>query len=99
MMRSSPWALLALLVVLAGCGGAEEAVEAEVEPAADPGAMDGLTPEQIRVQAEPMSPAVAESLGIIDSTIHIEDPFPGDSLELLRDSAAPRRAPAPVRQP
>lgn len=98
MKRSSPWALLALLVVLAGCGGAEE--QAEVEPAADPGAMDGLTPEQIRLQAEPMSPAVAESLGIVDSTIHIEDPFPGDSVELLREEAARRQAGTPpVRRP
>jgi hypothetical protein len=78
-MKRLPGYVLLVVLSLAGsaCGGEEEA---EIEPAAEPGAMDGLTPEQIRSQAEPMSPAVAESLGIVDTTIHIEDPYPGDTV-------------------
>lgn len=73
--------VVAVGVLALGCGGGEGAEEAtDVEPAAGGAAMDGLTPEQIRRQAEPMSPAVAESLGIVDTTIHIEDPNPGDTV-------------------
>ena len=64
--------VLVLAMVAGGCGEAEP----EVQPAEAPGALDGLSPEQIRARAEPMSPAMAESLGIVDTTIHIESPYP-----------------------
>jgi len=59
--------LLLAAPLAAGCGGEE--------PGASPpenGAMDGLSPEQIRQQAEPMSPEQAAELGIVDTTIHME---------------------------
>lgn len=67
--------------LLAGCsepeqvpaGGVDTTVSEEVR---------ALTREQIRQSAEAMSPAVAESLGIVDSTIHIESPMPPESVPL-----------------
>ena len=88
MRRTRTAALTVLLLLpplLAACGGGEE-------PAAEPagGAIeDGLSPEQIREQAEPMSPERAEALGIIDTTIHLEKlTSPGDSA-LLADTVRP----------
>ena len=61
------------MLLAAGCGREGGAVSEE--PVADSVAAryDGLSRDQIRERAEPMSPARAESLGIIDSTIYIED--------------------------
>jgi hypothetical protein len=82
-------AVLLLSLPLAGaCAGegAEPATEAEEEPG-----IGGLSPEQIRQQAEPMSPEQAEELGIIDTTIHLEKlTSPGDSALLEARPPAPR---------
>lgn len=40
--------------------------------------MDGLSRQQIERSAQPMSPAQAEQMGIIDSTIVVEDQAPRD---------------------
>lgn len=80
--RSATVVPLCLLLVAGGCGGSDEqgGPMEEAGDAAETGAaMDGLTPDQIRAAAEPMTPAMAESLGIIDTTIHVEK-FPGDSV-------------------
>jgi hypothetical protein len=64
--------------LLAACG-----VEGGDESAAEPdtaASLDGLSPEQIRAEAEALPPAVAESLGIVDTTIHLENLGPVDSL-------------------
>lgn len=65
-------ALLAPLL-LAGC--AEEA-ERDVQPADTDtdSVLDGVSREEIEARARPMSPEQAESLGIIDSTTHLEIP-------------------------
>lgn len=80
MNRFSAWLLVVPVVMLStGCGGEELPQE---EPAAvdTTGAFQGLTPEEISTRAEPMSPEMAESLGIVDTTIHIENPAVDDSL-------------------
>jgi hypothetical protein len=41
---------------------------------------DGLTPEELRLQAAPMTLEEAERLGIVDTTIHIEYPMNPDSI-------------------
>lgn len=72
-----PAVLLCCLAV--ACGGSEQPSEGtstgqtEVTP---------LTREEIRERAEAMSPQVAESLGIVDTTIHIQSPAPAESIDL-----------------
>lgn len=73
--------LMLALPLLVACGRGQE-------PAADaaPGdsAMDGLSSEQIEQQAEPMSPEQAEQLGIIDTTIHLEQLTSPEDSAVLR---------------
>ncbi|HET7276261.1 MAG TPA: hypothetical protein VFI91_13920 [Longimicrobiaceae bacterium] len=64
--------LLAVLVI-AACDSADPP-EPPVVETSDSGALDGLTRDQIREQARPMTPERAEALGIVDTTIHLEDP-------------------------
>ena len=60
-------------------GGCQDAAEPAAAPAED-AVMDGLSPDQIRRRAEPMSPERAAELGIIDTTIHLEQlTSPADS--------------------
>lgn len=89
-MRMTRLAAVAVLLLapplLAGCGAGEEPAAA---PAGD-AAMEGLSPEQIRQQAESMSPEQAAELGIVDTTIHVEQlTSPGDSA-LVTDSPPPQ---------
>jgi hypothetical protein len=70
--------VVALLAPLsAGCGAAEETPGAAGEAEAE---VPALTRDEIREHAEAMSPEVAESLGIVDTTIRIESPMPADSV-------------------
>jgi hypothetical protein len=88
--RSMAVATMCLAAVAMACGADEGAVEEQATPASDVG---GLTREQIEASAEPMSPEVAESLGIVDTTIHVQAPAPPESLPLgppPTDSTAPR---------
>jgi hypothetical protein len=75
-----------LLVLFAGgiaaCGGSGEGTTRDPAVGVDTGAMGGLTPEEIRARAEPMSPEKAESLGIVDTTIHVEAHENPDSLPI-----------------
>lgn len=87
MKRFPGWALAALLLT-GGCDGPEQLPQAEAER--DTAGFGGLTPEQIRDQAEPMRPEVAESLGIVDTTIHLDDPVPRDT------AVPPNMTPAPT---
>ena len=70
---------LGLLVPMIACGNGEPeaAPPAPPDPETTP-----LTREEIELQAEAMSPAVAESLGIVDSTILIERPISDDTILL-----------------
>lgn len=73
------WPRCAVLVVgiaLSACG-----TEAEPPPpiVAEP-EYDGLSREEIELQAEPMTPAEAERLGIVDTMIRIESPVGEDTL-------------------
>jgi hypothetical protein len=54
--------------------------EPEPAPRFDDPEYDGLSREEIERQAEPMTPAEAERLGIVDTTIRIEAPINPDSL-------------------
>lgn len=69
-----------LSVVLAGtaCDRVSDG-DADVDVAAprdtlNDSPLDGLSRQQIKRQAEPMSPERAEQLGVVDTTIHLEDP-------------------------
>jgi hypothetical protein len=76
-------ALLVLATSLAACGDAAE------EPPASAGDPEyqGLSREEIEAEATPMTPAVAESLGIVDTTILMQPPMNPDSVVPL-DTAA-----------
>lgn len=75
-----------LTAAVAGCESRNEGAEVETTVTADTGALGGLTPAEIRARAEPMSPEVAESLGIVDTTIHVEVHDPNDTLPIQRPS-------------
>lgn len=81
MTRSGRAGVVAFVAVLgaAGCRQSERAGTAVEAESPDTGVFGGLTPEQIRRRVEPMSPAQAESLGIVDSTIHVEPDEATDS--------------------
>ena len=68
--------LFLFVAVLCGCGGGES----ELPRSAEEPEYDGLSREQIELQAEPMTPAEAEELGIVDTTIRIEPPMSPDSV-------------------
>ena len=74
-------AILLSMLLLTGCGG-EEAPR-EQRPAGE-GEEDvrPLSREQLEMLAEAMSPAVAESLGIVDTTIRVTSPIPPESVLL-----------------
>lgn len=77
--RRLPLAAAALLAALV-LGGCKTEAPAKKPAAASPeSSLDGLTPEQMEGRARAMSPERAESLGIIDTTIHVED-LSGDTL-------------------
>jgi hypothetical protein len=65
---------IALLVLgLAGCGEEPENV-GPVDEVGQEKTMEGLSRDEIREHAEAVSPEQAENLGIVDSTIFLEDP-------------------------
>ena len=69
-----------LLAILgSACGATEETPEAE---GATESEVPALTREEIQERAEAMTPAVAESLGIVDTTIRIESPMPAESVPM-----------------
>lgn len=73
MNRSRRWMLpLLLLTVAFGCQRAEEPAPEPVTETRE-GEFQGVSPEELRMRAEPMSPEMAESLGIVDTTIHVEE--------------------------
>ena len=81
MKRFSAWLLVVPLAILSsGCGQPEEVPTEDAAAVDTTGAFQGLSPEEISSRAEPMSPEVAESLGIVDTTIHIENPAADDTL-------------------
>lgn len=75
-MRVDANRLLAALL-LAACGPGDEAPEASDPADAE---VPALTREEIEERAEAMTPEMAESLGIIDTTIRIERPMPAESV-------------------
>lgn len=86
MIRTRLAAPAALLLLLPLAGACERGAEPPEDAPVDGSAVDGLTPEQLRQRAEPMSPEEAEALGIVDTTIYMEQlTSPGDSA-LLSDS-------------
>ena len=64
-----------VLCVMTGCDGpaAEPPGAGEVE-------YEGVSRDQIQLEAESMTPEEAERLGIVDTTIHIEPPMNPDSV-------------------
>ena len=73
--RNRPAGLLAGFLLVAACSGETESPDPVAEPE-----YDGLSREQIEMQAEPMTPAEAERLGIVDTTIRIEPPISPESV-------------------
>jgi hypothetical protein len=78
--------LVCLTAAAGGCRGRNDGAGRDATLPTDTGAMGGLTPDQIRARAEPMTPARAESLGIVDTTIHVEEM---DSSAIITRSTAP----------
>ena len=75
-------ASVSLLCLLpAACAPSEEEVPAATGEVNGDEGVRALTREQLQEQAEAMSPEVAESLGIVDSTIRIERPVPPESIQ------------------
>ena len=99
--------LLVLLAGLAlwGCGGADETPAAlgEVEDldvdTTNGNPLDGVPRSQLERAAQPMSPAEAERLGIIDTTITVEPQHPASQLEPGTGILAPAPAVVPGEQP
>jgi hypothetical protein len=76
MTRSRPWNGLAValvcLAVLGACN--RDARPGDGAAITDTtGALGGIPPEQLQREGEAMSPEQAEQLGIVDTTIHVED--------------------------
>jgi hypothetical protein len=78
MQRRPVLHLFALAVLcsapLSGCDlrrGSEAAGTEETGAAERP--LQGLSPEQIQSQAEPISPEEAQQRGIIDTTVHVSE--------------------------
>ncbi|MBA2671851.1 MAG: hypothetical protein H0U67_15905 [Gemmatimonadetes bacterium] len=94
MNRSRAGALLVILVavIVSGCGHDEPQPAPVVggEPVAE-----GLSPEEIRQRAEPMTPEQAEQLGIVDTTIHVEEQETPEDTLLRRDTLPRPGAPRP----
>jgi hypothetical protein len=94
MKRSHAGALALLLAALVaqGCQRDEPAVEPAVteEPA-----VGGLSPEEIRMQAEPMSPEQAEQAGIVDTTIYVERLAAQEDTIMTPDTLPPPGTPRP----
>lgn len=59
------------LAVAAGCGRGDAPDGAAVTDTT--GALGGVPREQLEREGEAMSPEQAEQLGIVDTTIHVED--------------------------
>ncbi len=72
-------AIFLSLALLAGCGEGGEPPQEERPAASDEEDVSPLSREQLELQAEAMSPEVAESLGIVDTTIRVTRPIPPDS--------------------
>ncbi|CAN5683646.1 hypothetical protein BH23GEM6_BH23GEM6_04790 [soil metagenome] len=100
MKRRSAVALPLLLAaaMLYGCDRGDDAVERPMgldEPAAE-----GLSPEEIRRQAEPMSPEQAEQRGIVvDTTIHVEQLATPEDTLLTPDTLPPPGTAVPRPRP
>jgi hypothetical protein len=71
------------VVLLVGCGS-DEPPTPGYTPEEEEG-FRGLSREEIERQAESMTPAEAERLGIIDTTIHMEAPIHPDSVVHLEE--------------
>lgn len=70
-------ALLPLAALVSGCGDAADPGAAGGDPAAaDTGAMDGLTQDQLEDQIRPLTPEEAAQLGIIDTAAENDQPAP-----------------------
>jgi hypothetical protein len=85
--------LVCLAAAAGGCRGKSGGAAGDIAAPSDTGAMGGLTPDQIRARAEPMTPAKAESLGIVDTTIHVEEM---DSSTVITRSTAPLSSSPPA---
>ena len=67
------------IVLFAGCGAPED------DPPPEPVEVEDVSPlsrEELEMQAEAMSLEVAESLGIVDTTISVTRPVPPESVLL-----------------
>ena len=77
---------LAGLLALAACGKGEKEDAAPDAGAAidtlNDNPLDGVSQEQIQRQATPMTPEQAEQMGIVDTTIHVENLENPEVLEL-----------------
>jgi hypothetical protein len=73
------------LLLLAGCGNGPEPEAGPSDPE-----YEGLSPAEIQLQAESMTPEEAERLGIVDTTIRIESPINPDTVLPIPSDTATR---------
>ncbi len=77
-MRSITCVALMLLVVGCGDRGRDNRVGAATARDTANRALEGLSPAEIQQSARPMTPEQAAQLGLIDTTIHVEDLSPAE---------------------
>lgn len=75
--------LVLAAAILGGCkkGDDERAAGPPVQvDTANDTPMDGVSDAQLKAQAQPLTPEQAAAQGLVDTTTHIEDLGPGDSV-------------------
>lgn len=74
-------AYLGLMLWVAGCGDRGRGARVDADTARDTAnrALEGLSPAEIQQSARPMTPEQAAQLGLIDTTIHVEDLSPAEA--------------------
>lgn len=96
---------VALAAVLAGCGKRDEGGATNLGPVhvdtANNTPMDGVSDEQLKAQAQALTPEEAAARGVsVDTTIHVENLGSSDSTPAgaaNNDTARKALAPAPPR--
>ncbi len=74
-------ASLGLMLLVVACGDRGQSDRVGADPAGDTAnrALQGLSPDEIQQSARPMTAEQAAQMGLIDTTIHVEDLSPTEA--------------------